>query len=355
MSSCRSNLNRMWTGIIPLYAMLTLLITGASAQAPFKVFVFQGFFGYQHSAIITATAVIKNQLPTLLGTTPAFTVDASAEAAALSPAALANYQVLVLNNNTGLGGLTTAQRAAVLAYGQTKGIVAIHSTADFKGSGGSWPEMIDFVGGNLNGHTAAMGTLKKDPLMANHPINEGLADSYRMDDEWYGYGSNPRNSPGAKVLWTIDETSMNWTAGGDMPGNDHPIAWIKEFPNGGRFFYTAQGHRDSIMQKNFHARRLVYNAIMWAAKASPTRIAVSPSSPAGEGLTLAADRSALQVTFAEGGAHAFKVCTLSGRQVAARSGQGARSYSIPDLRSGSIYIVSGRTPAGAFAKKVSVP
>jgi hypothetical protein len=64
--------------------------------------------------------------------------------------------VLVLNNNTGIGGLTTAQRAAVMNFSQTKGVVAFHSSADFKG-GASWPEMVSFIGGSLDGHTARMG------------------------------------------------------------------------------------------------------------------------------------------------------------------------------------------------------
>lgn len=349
------HLNRIPSGLLPAGLLVASLASSALAQAPIKVFVFQGFFGYEHSALVTATAVIKNQLPTLLGSTPAFSVDASAEATALTPAALAAYQVLILNNNTGLGGLTTAQRAAVLAFGQTKGVIGIHSTADFKGSGGSWPEMIEFVGGNLSGHTAAMGTLKKDPAMAAHPINAGLGDTYNMNDEWYGYASNPRNSPGAKVLWTIDETSMNWTGGGDMPGNDHPIAWIKEFPGGGRFFFTAQGHRDSIMEKNAHARRLLYNAILWVGKSSPTRIAVAPPAMAGGAFSMVAERSSLRIAFAEAGAHAFKVCATDGRQMASRKGSGAIGYYVPDLESGAVYIVSGRTRAGAFAKMVSIP
>lgn len=343
------------SGWLPGWIFAAFLASSAWAQAPIKVFVFQGFFGYEHSALVTATAAIKNQLPTLVGSTPAFTVDASAEATALTPAALAAYQVLILNNNTGLGGLTAAQRTAVLAFGQTKGIIGMHSTADFKGSGGSWPEMIDFVGGNLSGHTAAMGTLKKDPAMAAHPINAGLGESYKMNDEWYGYASNPRNSPGAKVLWTIDETSMTWTGGGDMPGNDHPIAWIKEFPGGGRFFFTAQGHRDSIMEKNAHARRLLYNAILWVGKSSPTRIAVAPPATADGGFSMVAERASLRIAFSEEGPHAFRICATDGRRKASRKGTGAIGYSIPDLESGAVYIVSGRTRAGAFSKLVSIP
>jgi type 1 glutamine amidotransferase len=337
-----------WAG-----ALVMLLAVQTMAQTPFKVLVFRGFFGYENSALVTATTVLKDQLPTLMSSTPAFTVDTAISPSIFTAAKLAPYQVLVLNNNTGLGGLTTAQRQALTDFTNTKGVVGLHSTADFKG-GASWPEMVSYIGGSLDGHTADMGTLRMETtdLAKSHPINAGLPATARMNDEWYGYSANPRKDPSTLVLWNIDESSLTWSAG--SMGGDHPIAWCKSMPGGGRMFYTAQAHRDSIMEKNAQARRLVYNAILWVAKATPTQIAVTPSAPR-EGFSMQADRSSLQVTFAEKGAHFFKVCTLSGRQVAARKGQGEISYSIPGLKSGAIYIISGKSAAGSFAKKVTVP
>lgn len=334
------------TAVMLAFAAL-MAAAAPPAEAQVKVLVFRSFFGYQHSALRTATAAIRTNLPTLVGSTPAFTADEAADPTLLTPTNLANYQVLVLNNNTGIGGLTTAQRAAVLNFSQTKGIVAFHSTADFKG-GASWPEMVSFIGGSLDGHTAAMGKLRTES--AAHPINAGLTAEAWMNDEWYGYSANPRNAAGTTVLTNIDEASMNWSSGSM---GDHPISWCKQLAGGGRMYYTAMGHRDSIMERNPYARRQLYNAILWAAKAVPTRV---ESAPAGRGGVVAsAGGGSLRVAFGEDGAHAFTVATPDGRRLDNRRGTGARSYTVAGLRPGTVYLVSGSSRAGAFSRKILIP
>lgn len=333
-----------------MFGIALLMAAARPAQAQFKVLVFHGFFGYQHSALTTATAAIRNTLPTLMGPTKAFTADETTNPTDLTPTNLAQYQVLILNNNTGIGGLTTAQRATVMNFAQTKGVVAFHSTADFKG-GASWPEMVSYIGGALDGHTAAMGKLRTETAAASHPINEGLSATAMMNDEWYGYSSNPRSAAGTTILTNIDESSLQWDAGSM---GDHPISWCKEMAGGGRMFYTAMGHRDSIMERNAYARRQLYNGILWAAKATPTKIAAEPPAPGG-GVRMAGEKGALRVTFPEAGEHLFSVSGVDGRRVLARRGSGARSYDLPGLRSGAVYLVSGRTPAGAFSRMIAIP
>ncbi|MEO6097456.1 MAG: ThuA domain-containing protein [Fibrobacteria bacterium] len=324
----------------------------APGHAQIKVFVFKGFFGYDHSARNTATAAIKTGLPTLLGATPAFTVDESDAPAELTAAKLAGYEVLVLNNNTGIGGLTTAQRAAVMGFGQTKGIVAFHSSADFKG-GASWPEMVTFIGGSLDGHSAQMAKLKRE--MPDHPINAGLGAEASMNDEWYGYATNPRNVPGTIVLTNVDETTMKGLTESDGKMGDHPISWCRTNETGGRMFYTAMGHRDSIMQRNSFARRQLYNAILWVGKATgPSAISTAPS-PDETGIVTGAERGTLRVSFPEDGEHSFIVGTMDGRRLETRRGTRAKSYSLSGLRSGTVYVVTGRSHAGKFSKLVSIP
>jgi type 1 glutamine amidotransferase len=333
---------------------LTMMVLASPGQAQIKVLVFKGFFGYNHSARNTATTAMKSTLPTLLGSTPAFTVDETESPTELTPTNLANYQVLVLNNNTGIGGLTTAQRNAVTSFSQTKGIVAIHSTADFKG-GASWPDMVSFIGGSLDGHTARMGKLRTE--LPSHPINAGLAAEAWINDEWYGYSTNPRNAAGTTILTNIDEASMGSLTDKDGRMGDHPISWCKELPTGGRMFYTAAGHRDSVMQRNPFARRQLYNAILWVAKSTPTRVTPAPSGSAesADGVRAGAERGALRVTFQEGGEHAFTVATPDGRRVASRKGAGVLTHDVTGLRPGSVYVVSGKSRAGTFSKLVSIP
>lgn len=334
--------------LLGIGALVAALASPGEAQI--KVFVFKGYFGYNHSARETATAAMRTGLPTLLGATPAFTVDETDAPAELTAAKLSGYDVLVLNNNTGIGGLTTSQRAAVMGFGQTKGIVAFHSSADFKG-GASWPEMVTYIGGSLDGHTAKMAKLRRE--LPEHPINAGLAAEAWMNDEWYGYATNPRTATGTVILTNIDEASMPGLTDADGRMGDHPISWCKVNATGGRLFYTAMGHRDSIMQKNAFARRQLYNAILWAGKATATAISTAPS-PSESGM-MTADQGALRVSFPEDGEHQFTVATMDGRRLETRRGSGARTYSVPGLRSGAIYAVSGRSRAGNFTKLVSIP
>lgn len=336
--------------LLGLAALVTAL--AAPGEAQIKVFVFKGYFGYNHSARETATAAIKTGLPTLLGAAPAFTVDESDAPTELTAAKLSGYDVLVLNNNTGIGGLTTAQRAAVTGFGQAKGIVAFHSSADFKG-GASWPEMVTFIGGSLDGHSAQMAKLRRE--QPEHPINAGLAAEASMNDEWYGYATNPRNVTGTVVLTNVDESSMPGLTDADGKMGDHPISWCRVNATGGRMFYTAMGHRDSIMQKNAFARRQLYNAILWAGKATgPSAISTAPS-PDETGIGAGAERGTLRVSFPEDGEHSFTVGTMDGRRLETRRGTKARSYSLPGLRPGAVYVVTGRSNAGGFSKLVSIP
>jgi hypothetical protein len=135
---------------------------------------------------------------------------------------------------------------------------------------------------------------------------------------------------------------------------DHPISWCKEMPGGGRMYYTAAGHRDSVMQRNPYARRQLYNAILWAAKATPTRVTAAPAGSV-DGVRTGAERGALRVTFQEGGEHAFTVATPDGRRVASRKGTGALTHDVTGLRPGSVYVVAGRSPAGTFSRLVTIP
>ena len=122
-------------------------------------------------------------------------------------------------------------------------------------------------------------------------------------------------------------------------------------------FYTAAGHRDSVMQRNPYARRQLYNAILWAAKAAPTRVVAGPPGPSdGDGgILTAAERGSLRVAFPEDGAHAFTVAAPDGRKVASRQGTGAMTHAVSGLRPGSVYVVAGKSRAGTFSRLVTIP
>jgi hypothetical protein len=135
------------------------------------------------------------------------------------------------------------------------------------------------------------------------------------------------------------------------------MSWFKELPGGGRFFYTALGHRTSTFDSIYFFRRQLYNAILWASKDTTGNGAVSvrkTPAPRSDGIyrtTLTG--SALTVNVSAAGEHAIRVQDLTGRTVAARNGSGKMSHAFENLRAGSVYAVSVSTLAGASTRLVT--
>ena len=96
-------------------------------------------------------------------------------------------------------------------------------------------------------------------------IGAALQPGWTMNDEWYSFGNNPRDS-GAQVLATLDEGSYTPVGRGGQDlrmGEDHPIAWTKCVGKG-RAMYSAIGHRPEV----YHIPEnllLLRDALVWAA------------------------------------------------------------------------------------------
>jgi type 1 glutamine amidotransferase len=329
----------LFGGAIPL-----LLATVAIAQAPFKVLDFFGDGGFVHGSRIHA----NNYLDTL-AKQGLFTVDKSENASVFTPANLAQYKVLIMNNTTELGKLlNTDQRSAVLNFMKTKGFVGFHAAADTKGS---WPEYTAFVGGQLVSHGIDNGTVKLDTGLAtkNHAIVAGLLTSIVINEEWYSYNSNPRTIPNVRVLFNIDESTCPLCT----KMGDHPISWTREEPTGGRFFYTALGHMDALFIQNQFAKTQLKQAILWAAQAGTTGI--RQTGP------LHSDRTevkrmdgAFTVATDETGPHTVQVISLNGKVVASQSGDGPRNFTFGNLQRGSVYSMVIKGKQGRSARLVAV-
>jgi type 1 glutamine amidotransferase len=325
-------------------AFSLLLASAALAQAPFKVLDFFGDGGFVHGSRIHA----NNYLDTL-AKQGLFTVDKSENASVFTPANLAQYKVLILNNTTELGKLLNPdQRAAVLNFMKTKGFVGFHGSADTKGS---WPEYTAFVGGQLVSHGIDNGTVKLDTGLAtkNHAIVAGLATSIVINEEWYSYNSNPRNAPNVRVLFNIDESTCALCT----KMGDHPISWTREEPTGGRFFYTALGHMDALFIQNQFAKTQLKQAILWAAKAGTTEIRQVGVSPADRAKVKRMD-GALFVATDEIGRHSVQLIGLNGKVAASQSGDGPQNFTFGNLKRGSVYsmVVSGKQ--GRYGRLVAV-
>jgi cytochrome c len=202
---------------------------GARAEnlpARFAVLVFSKTTGFRHDSIPQGIAALK-----VLGADHGFAVDSTEDAARLTDAELARYQVVVFLNTTG-EILDDSQKAAFERYIRSGGgFVGIHSASDTEYR---WAWYGRLVGAYFESHSEIQqATVRiEDPA---HPSTRDLPVVWQRSDEWYNFRDNPRST--VRVLATLDEASY---PGGKM-GADHPIAWCQAI-DGGRSWYTAMGH-----------------------------------------------------------------------------------------------------------------
>lgn len=190
--------------------------------------------------------------------------------AAITPEILAQFDVVVWNNNSG-DVLTLGQRRAFVDYIENGGgFVGIH------GAGGDpnyfWDWYVDqLLGARFIGHP-------QDPqfqdaqVLVDEPasgIGRGLAPGWTMNDEWYSFRNNPA-ATGATVIARLDESTYSpvGRGGQDLRMGEHPIAWTRCVGDG-RAFYSAIGHRPEVYSDPRHMK-LLEQAILWAANKGGT-------------------------------------------------------------------------------------
>lgn len=235
------------------------------------ILVFTKAAGFVHKSIVPGTEAIRK-----LGADNGFTVDATADPQAFTPANLAKYKAVVFLSTTGNVLPGDSQRAALEGYiRHGGGYFGIHAASDMGGVATSWPFYLGLVGAAFKGHTNARlysdtpmptrpgltygGKIADAPADADQvapgmkasssepariiiedrasPLTRNWGRAITLTDEWYGFVSNPR--PQVHVIAKVDETS--YTPGPGQMGADHPVAWCRAY-EGGRSVYTALGH-----------------------------------------------------------------------------------------------------------------
>jgi type 1 glutamine amidotransferase len=216
-----------------------------ATAGPYRVLVFSRTTGFRHASIPAGIAAVRE-----LGAADGFTVTATEDPAAVTPAGLAGYRAVVFLSTTG-DVLDPAGRAALEAYVRGGGgFVGVHSAADTEYG---WPFYGELVGARFASHPAVQPvTVRFRP----GALTAGLPATWRVTDEPYNFRGRPA---GVRVLATLDESTYS---GGTM-GADHPIAWTSEVGRG-RSFYTGLGHPDAIYADPVF-RRLLAAGIRYAA------------------------------------------------------------------------------------------
>ncbi|MFJ1803579.1 ThuA domain-containing protein [Streptomyces sp. NPDC088180] len=206
-----------------------------------RVLVFSKTAGFRHDSIPTGIAALKE-----IGKDTDITVDSTESAAQFTTSNLARYDAVAFLSTTG-DVLNAEQQKAFENYVATGGgYVGIHAAADTEYD---WEFYGGLVGAYFDSHPQIQpATVRVEDH--DHPATAHLDEEWQRTDEWYNYGTNPRDK--AKVLATLDETTYT---GGTMKG-DHPISWCQTY-QGGRSFYTGLGHtKESYTEPAFRSHVL---------------------------------------------------------------------------------------------------
>jgi type 1 glutamine amidotransferase len=236
--------------VLPIIGLALLTVTPPAPEpARPLVLVYTRTLGYRHDAIPAGIAAVRE-----LGAEGGFTVDATEDAAAFTPANLGRYRAIVFLNTSG-EVLDERQKAAFQDYIERGGgLTAVHqgiTTLD------KWPWYVDLVGGvRFAGHPQVQPATCRCEIR-DHPATESLPNPWPWTDEWYNFDRNPRDR--VHVLMTVDEASYQ---GGKM-GKDHPISWYRETGKG-RVWCTGLGHtKEGYGRPPF--RQHLLGGIRWAA------------------------------------------------------------------------------------------
>ena len=245
-----------------ILSMFILVSLSMSAQddepefdTPANLLIFSKSAGFRHESISSGIKMLYD-----LSKNQNWVITATEDASIFNEKSLPQFDVVVFMNPTG-DGLTDSQQAAFESFMKNKkGLVAIHSAADFEYE---WPYYAEILGAHFKTHPPSQtATVKIENH--DHPAMkpfEGM-DSYTTYDEWYSFKTNPRSN--VHVLASLDESSLKKFDNDNWRMNDHPLIWWQE-NNGTRSFYTGFGHTHEAFQDEKIIEH-IQNAINWAAK-----------------------------------------------------------------------------------------
>jgi type 1 glutamine amidotransferase len=296
---------------------------------------------------------------------PARTATDAQQAAFIS--ALDTLDVVVFPSLTDFGGSMPdpSRRSRLLEFFQAKGVVSIHGSID---TYSTWPSWDSIHGTRFQNWTSndRLATLHLDTASKGDPnlglLNRGLPDTARFFEEWMSFTTNGnviRANAGLKVTVNIDESSYDGGMGGARAmGADHPMSWFREFSGGGRFFFTALGHRAQHYLgtgATNYVRRQLYNAVLWAAGADSNGVVgVRPAGAtrAGKGPEVRVSRSEIHVRVAEETPFTVDIHALDGRRIASRQGRKAGTLVFNNCAPHAVYLVTVTTPHSRASRRV---
>jgi len=250
--------------LIAFLVLLTIPVCAQTNEIRFHALVLAER-GDQHEPFVAAALPWLNSM----ATNEHFTLDVFENPDRITPSFLTNYQLIIQLNYPPYHWSDEAKAAFQDYIEQGRGgWVGLHHATllgEFDGFH-LWPWFSDFMGGirfkNYIAKRASGTVVVEDPA---HPAMKGLPPTFNIDEEeWYTYDQDPR--PNVHVLAHVDEASYQPPSNIKM--GDHPVIWTNEKMKA-RNIYIQMGHHPTLL-KNENFKRLLQNAILWAAGGNAT-------------------------------------------------------------------------------------
>ncbi|WP_422647451.1 ThuA domain-containing protein [Actinoalloteichus caeruleus] len=229
----------------------------AEASPQFTALLFTKAVGWVHDSIPAGIDMVHRQAEE-----HDFDLVHTDDSAIFNDDDLAQFDVIIMLQNSGMVWETDEERAAVQDYLRGGGgIVAIHNTLDM-GIEDEFPWWDEVINGGPSMPSHSPGTLDGTARVLDrvHPSTRHLPDRWHRAEEWYNFDYSARGN--VHVLVDADERTFN--PGGDAMGPDHPISWCHT-PEGGRVWATAMGHEIASFTDDPEFYQHVVGGTLWAA------------------------------------------------------------------------------------------
>ncbi len=225
----------------------------AKPKQPRKVLVFYRCEGFVHASIPHANEAIK----AMAEKTGAFDADFADTYDVFTKENLEQYDLVLLNNTTGMQFPKPSQQNALLDFvADGKGLAGIHAASD---NFGDFPKCRALIGGQFGGHPwGAGGTWAFKLDDPDHVLNRAFdGKGFWHSDEIYQY--QPDTYEGPQVLRLLVSLDMNQDEVSnriqDGP-REVPVSWLRKAGDG-RVFYTNFGHRDETFRNPVMLRHML--------------------------------------------------------------------------------------------------
>lgn len=268
---------------------------------------------------------------------------------------------LTANPSPAFADFQNAFREWTASTDKTRGWLGVHSSGANEEDEWNWfRDSVTAMRYFVHTGPAQSGTIFRSPDTTLHdlPILEGLDTVFTTQDEWYefdyaplwGDTANWNAAANVRVLFYLDESTLPTAL--EHPMTPHPMAWIREAPNGNRFFFTSLVHTAAGANTDF-MHSLLLRGLEYAAGYEPVSVRMNGRDlAAGRGLPIVRNG---ELAVEAAGPWAVTVHSLAGARLFHARGEGTGRFRPEALREPGVYLVRVAAASGVHVRRVLVP